>query len=225
MTRRWPLLPTLFVAAACAVMIGLGVWQIQRAGERDQQAATYRANHGNAELVGYPRLPPVPDALLYRRSSVVCLEVTGWQPGGGTAIDGTRGFRFIAECRTGAEGPGALVDMGVSTDAQFRPEWGGGPVNGRITLMPDGHGMLARLFSNAPPMRPLLVADSAAPGLMVSAPPDPTTRENSSWAYAGQWFFFAAAAAVIYGLALRRRWRGEAAAQAHPQPLPQAGGD
>jgi surfeit locus 1 family protein len=208
-SARWPILPTIIVALACAVMIGLGIWQIGRAGERDAQGATFRANSGNAERIAYPRVPPVPDAMLYRRSSIVCLEVTGWQPSGGTATDGTRGFRFIAECRTGAEGPGALVDMGVATDPQFRPAWTGGPVTGRITLMPGEGGMLARLFGGPSP-RPLLVAESAAPGLMISAPPDPTTQGNSSWAYAGQWFFFALAAAVIYVLALRRRWSASA---------------
>lgn len=205
MTRGWPLIPTTLVALACAVMVGLGVWQIGRAQERDAQAATYAANHRNAELVAFPELPPVPEALLYRRSSIVCLNVSDWQPSGGTALDGTRGFRFIARCRTGAEGPGVLVDMGVSTDAQFRPVWDGGAVSGRITLMPDNHGWLARTLGDVPAPSALLVSETAAPGLMVSAAPDPTTRENSSWAYAGQWFFFALAAAVIYVLALRRR--------------------
>jgi cytochrome oxidase assembly protein ShyY1 len=216
-SRRWPIVPTIFVALACLIMVALGVWQLGRAQERDAQAATFRANHRNAAMVAYPELPPVPDNLLYRRSSVTCLEVTGWQPSGGTAADGSRGFRFIAQCRTGAEGPGVLVDMGVSSDAQFRPEWTGGPVAGRITLMPDEHGWFVRLFRNVPPPRPLLVAEQAAPGLIRSAPPDPTTRENSSWAYAGQWFFFALAAASIYVLALRRRWQSAEVAAPPPQ--------
>jgi surfeit locus 1 family protein len=205
---RWPIIPTIIVAAAIATMIALGIWQIQRGRERDAQAVTFAANSQNIERVTYPLIPPIPDAMLYRRSSVVCLEVTGWQPSGGVAADGTRGFRFIAQCRTGAEGPGALIDMGVSTDPQFRPRWTAGIVTGRISLMPGEGGMLARLFGGPPP-RPLLVSEAAPPGLLVSAPPDPTTRENSSWAYAAQWFIFAAAAAVIYVLALRRRGRDQ----------------
>ena len=31
MNRRLPLIPTIFVAGAVAVMIGLGVWQLKRA--------------------------------------------------------------------------------------------------------------------------------------------------------------------------------------------------
>jgi surfeit locus 1 family protein len=217
-TSRWPILPTIFVGLACAVMVGLGFWQIQRGGERDAQAATYRTNSRNAEAVAFPEIPPIPDTMLYRRSSIVCLEVTGWQPSGGTARDGTRGFRFIAACRTGAEGPGVLVDMGVSTNAQFQPQWRGGPVAGRISSLPGDGGMFGRLFGTGTPPPPLLVADDAAPGLMVSAEPDPTTRENSSWAYAGQWFFFALAAAVIYVLALRRRWTPDVGPLVPPGP-------
>lgn len=205
MNRRWPLLPTIFVALAVATMLALGIWQIQRAQERDQQADSFARNSRNQAMVTFPELPPVPDRLLYRRSSIMCLEVTGWTPSGGTAASGARGFRFIAQCRTGAEGPGVLVDMGVSADPETRPQWQGGPVSGRITLAPQEGGMLAQLFRTLPPAQPLLVADRPAPGLQVSAPPDPTTRGNSSWAYALQWFLFAAAAAVIYILALRRR--------------------
>lgn len=208
---RLPVISTIIVALACATMVGLGVWQLDRANVRDHQNAIYARNSRNAAPVAFPELPPVADTLLYRRSSVTCLEVTGWEPSGGTAADGARGFRFIASCRTGAEGPGVLVDMGVSTDPAFRPSWTGGPISGRITLAPQASGMIARLLLSTPPPSPLLVADRAAPGLMVSAAPDPTTQPNSSWAYAFQWFLFAVAAAVIYGLALRWRTRAPAA--------------
>ena len=217
MSNRWPIVPTIIVALACVTMIALGVWQIMRAQERDRQAVTHALNSRNAEPITFPELGPVPDEMLYRASGITCLEVTGWQPTGGTAADGTRGFRFIATCRTGAEGPGVLVDMGVSADPETRPDWSGGPVSGRITLAPQEAGMLAQLFRTLPPAPPLLVADRAAPGLLVSAAPDPTTRGNSSWAYAIQWFLFALAAGVIYLLALRRRWRAvEVAAPAPP---------
>jgi surfeit locus 1 family protein len=211
MNRQWPVVPTIFVACACATMIALGIWQLGRAQQRDQQAVIHATNSRNPDAVAFPRLPPIADSLLYRASSVTCLEVGSWEASGGTAADGTRGFRFIASCRTGAEGPGALVDMGVSTDPEARPRWTGGTVNGRITLAPQESGMFGRLFRTVPPARPLLVADRPAPGLQLSAPPDPTTQGNSSWAYAIQWFVFAGAAAVIYVLALRRKRAAPAA--------------
>ena len=39
MSRKLPLVPTIIVAAAVAVMIGLGVWQLQRAGEKSRLLA------------------------------------------------------------------------------------------------------------------------------------------------------------------------------------------
>ena len=44
-------------------------------------------------------------------------------------------------------------------------------------------------------------------GLQPLAPPDPGDLPNNHLAYAGQWFFFALTALVIYILALRRRGR------------------
>jgi cytochrome oxidase assembly protein ShyY1 len=34
MSMRWPLIPTLLVAAAVATMIALGIWQLRRADEK-----------------------------------------------------------------------------------------------------------------------------------------------------------------------------------------------
>jgi cytochrome oxidase assembly protein ShyY1 len=50
-----------------------------------------------------------------------------------------------------------------------------------------------------------LIAAEPAPGLKASAPPSPESIPNNHLAYAVQWFIFAAMAAIIYGLALRRR--------------------
>ncbi len=55
-----------------------------------------------------------------------------------------------------------------------------------------------------------LVAASAPPGLEPSAPPTLASIPNNHRFYALQWFAFAAIALVIYGLALRKRWREEA---------------
>ncbi len=51
----------------------------------------------------------------------------------------------------------------------------------------------------------MLVADTPAPGLKPNTPPDLDAVPNNHLAYAGQWFFFAAVAGIIYTLALRRR--------------------
>jgi surfeit locus 1 family protein len=205
---RFPLLPTLIVAAAVAAMIGLGIWQLGRAEEKDALKARLEQNAG-LPLMALPRAAIADERLLFRRASAFCLEVTSWRRTGGKSVDGMSGTRFIADCRTGAEGPGFAADMGVSADPKAEPRWRGGEVAGIIVAEPSNEGLLARLFGKAPPPRPMLVSARPAPGLAASAPPSTDSFTNNSLFYAFQWFFFAAAAAVIYLLALRRRERGK----------------
>jgi surfeit locus 1 family protein len=47
--------------------------------------------------------------------------------------------------------------------------------------------------------------------LAASAPPSPSIIPNNHLSYAVQWFLFAGIAVTIYFLALRQRWRKEAA--------------
>ena len=65
--RRLPLLPTLVVAGAVAVMIGLGIWQLQRAAWKERLLAEY-ARRGGApgrrSRSAARRRRPVPAALL-----------------------------------------------------------------------------------------------------------------------------------------------------------------
>jgi surfeit locus 1 family protein len=198
---RFPLLPTLIVAAAVATMIGLGIWQLRRADEKTALIAHYRAAAGQAP-VAWPALPPADDSLLYRRASGFCTEVTGWRSIAGRNRRGESGWSHIAACRTGGmEGPGMQVDAGWSRDHHPPQGWRGGAVSG--TIAPDRQHRIR------------LVADGAAPGLRPSAAPNPEDLPNNHLLYAFQWFFFALTAAVIYLLALRRRQR---VADAAPKP-------
>lgn len=202
---RFPLLPTLLVAAAVATMVGLGVWQVGRAKEKDADLAGFERNLA-LPPIALPTRTAVDGTLLYRKATAFCLEVTGWRRMGGKAASGRAGTRFIADCRTGAEGPGFAADMGVSADPKAEPSWRGGEVTGRVAAEPSRSGLIERLTGRAMPPRPMIVAERPASGLSASAAPVPDAA-NSSRAYAFQWFFFAAAAAVIYLLALRRRQR------------------
>ena len=204
--RRWPLIPTIFVLCAVAVMIALGVWQLQRKADKEALIALYERNMAMSSLVSYPELPPVPDAMLYRKSSVVCLEPVRWDPRSGTDRNGGKGFRMIADCRTGAEGPGVLVDVGIG-DGFAPPKWTGGIVQGTIVPGPEQPGMIARAMGKASPARAMLVADTPVAGLRPSAVPSADDTPNNHLAYAVHWFLLAAAALVIYILAVRRRLR------------------
>jgi len=202
---RFPLIPSILVAAAVATMIALGVWQLRRAGEKDALRGRYERNLA-LPPIALPKAVVADETLLYRKASAFCLEVTGWRKTGGKAASGQGGTRFIADCRTGAEGPGFAADMGVSADPKAEPSWKGGEVAGRIVAEPSRAGLLERLSGKSPPPRPMIVSERPAPGLAASAQPTAGIA-NNSLSYAFQWFFFAAAGALIYVLALRRRQR------------------
>ncbi|HEX8444420.1 MAG TPA: SURF1 family protein [Allosphingosinicella sp.] len=187
---RLPVIPTLFVAAAVATMVALGIWQLRRADEKRELIAQFERASQLAPTA-YPAVPPAGNDLFYRRSTALCLEPVAWRAEAGRNLEDKTGWSHIATCRTGTEGPGMQVDMGWSTQSAAPATWRGGEVTGIIA--PD------RLH------RIRLVSANAAPGLVPSAPPSPRAMTNNHLLYAGQWFFFALAAAVIYILALRRK--------------------
>lgn len=205
---KLPLFPTILVGLAVAAMIGLGIWQFDRRGEKAVQLARLSANRDQPAMT-FPN-PPVGDEHLFRRAGLMCLEVAGWTEQAGRDASGKSGWRHLAECRTGAEGMSVKVDLGVSSAPGVTPAWKGGPVTGIITHAPDSTPLLASLFTKRPPRNLMLVADAPAPGLSASAPPDPSSVPNNHLAYAVQWFLFAGIAVVIYLLALRRREKKKA---------------
>lgn len=202
---RFPLIPSVLVGLAVAVMIALGVWQLERRGEKDAQLAQLAANFSRP-VMAFPRYP-VGDEHLFRRAQAMCVAVIGWRQEGA----GANGFRSIAECRTGAEGAVLLVDMGTARDPKFQPVWKGGQVTGTITHAPDHRPIIAGLFDRVP-KNLMLVSEAAAPGLTPTPRPALSSVPNNHLAYAVQWFLFALVAAVIYVLALRLRQRKPAEA-------------
>ncbi len=187
--KRLPPIPTLMVAAAIAVMVWLGVWQLQRMQEKQELLARYTAARGLAPIA-FPAVPDPRDPPLYRRASAFCLSVENWRSASGRNLNAESGWVHIASCRTGAEGPGFQAVMGWSSNPAS-PDWKGGPVSGVIG--PDRDHVIR------------LVATDPAPGLQSAKPPSLEDVPNNHLFYAIQWFFFAGAAAVIYALALRRR--------------------
>ena len=106
----------------------------------------------------------------------------------GTSLRGEKGLAQRATCLL-ADGTTARVDIGFSRRPE-PAEWDGGSVVGIIA--PGGR----------------IVATEPLAGLEPLAAPDPRDLPNNHLAYAGQWFFFALTALVIYILALRRRSPG-----------------
>src|SRR3546814_12531355 len=95
--------------------------------------------------------------MLDRKGSVVCLEPVRWEPRSGTDRKGRSGIRMIADCRTGAEGPGVLVDVGIGDDFA-PPKWSGGIVQGPIVPGPGQPSVMQRLMGKAVAARAMLVA-------------------------------------------------------------------
>lgn len=206
MLRRIPILPTLLVLAAVAVMVRLGFWQLERLHQKEALLERFAAARGNPEEIPFPsifkgqrtnsgdvRFAPiksdVAQSVLYRRSSVDCRELLGVTTKAGESARGESGVVHIGTCLL-ADGKAAEVVLGWS-QGLATPAWNGGEVKGTLT---PGGSVAARLL-----------ADPPIPGLAANHPPDPANIPNNHLAYAVQWFFFALTALAIYALALRKR--------------------
>jgi len=196
-TRRWPIIPTIIVLGAVAVLIGLGVWQLQRLKTKEALIARYAQAERLPPIV-WPTLPMKDSQLpLFRHATGVCLRPVGKRVVGGESASGEPGFVQIVDCVTGAEGPGMSVAVGWSKNPNAKVNWPGGPVSGVIGPDKD--------------MRMRLVAATAPPGLEPVAPPSLSSIPNNHMQYAVTWFLFAMIAPLIYVLALRSRWKKAAA--------------
>jgi cytochrome oxidase assembly protein ShyY1 len=201
--RRVPFWPTLIVLAAAAAMVWLGFWQLRRAEWKEALLARY-AHAQTLPPIAYPLVPGSED-LLFRRAEAFCLQPTNWRIEPGRNAAGASGWRHIAACRTGAEGPGISVDAGWSGDFAVKPHWSGGKVSGMIAPLPSHESLLALMTGRHEETGTMLVATVPAPGLAPSAPPSLDEIPNNHRGYAVQWFIFAVLALGIYALALRRR--------------------
>ena len=196
--RRIPVVPTIVVAAAVALLIALGFWQIRRSHENQQLLSQYAAA-SKLPPISYPATPTKGQLPLFRWATGFCQKVAGQREAAGRNRHGDVGWVHIVDCATGAEGPGMSIELGWSEDPNAKVNWNGGLVSG--VIVPD------RLHQIR------LVAASAPPGLQPAGLPSvdnavPVTPARNRM-YALQWFSFAVIALLIYILALRKRRREE----------------
>lgn len=192
MLRRIPVFSTLLVLAAVATMISLGVWQIHRLAWKEALLARYAAAENETAPVHWPTGPHEIEEALFRHSSVDCASVTSVDAIAGRSANGQTGWAQVAHCVLVG---GGRADVVIGWAA--RPEtvsWSGGTVSGIIAPGGDGSAHL--------------VADAPQAGLQPNARPDQSEIPNNHFAYAVQWFTFAAIALIIYALALRKRLAG-----------------
>ncbi|WP_291178638.1 SURF1 family protein [Erythrobacter sp.] len=205
------MIPTVIVAAAIATMVALGIWQLDRKGEKEAMLAQYAANQELPAILDYEPFETTSrdgrspaswhstdlENLLFREVEMRCSQPGEWRAIAGRNTRGAVGYAHLFVCHE--------VEMGFMGGSTYRskvyaaigwsqsperPQWSGGKVRGLLAPVGDEYKVVAR---------------EPAAGLQALGDPDPSNVPNNHLAYAGQWFFFALTALVIYFLALRRR--------------------
>lgn len=214
--RRVPVFPTLLTFVMLTVLISLGLWQLQR---REWKHALV------AQLEAAQTLPPLEPAdyfkamtregsVQYRRAELPCSPgaVLPYDLKGGSSAAGQSGYLVLVSCRPNRKPPDIVAVAG----------WTRRPDAAQVPIVVDTvfKGLIIERPYGRAPGRPqfMLIPDTAVAPLQVSMMPTPADLPDNHLSYAGQWFGLAIVLAVIYGLWLRRRLRGEAVAVRAPAP-------
>jgi surfeit locus 1 family protein len=228
---RW--LPTLAVALAVALFVGLGLWQLERAAEKREMAAELVARSQLAPYV-LSSLQTSPEPLRHRR-----LTATGrFEADGQILIENRRqggriGFHVITPLHIAGSDVRVLVNRGwISADAQGRPAPAPVP-EGAYTVTGEAHipAAPAIALTSGPnaaaawggrwpyltvdlfragvsyPVQPVVILmDPADAGGFARNWPRDMPSDMMHIGYAVQWFAFAAIALALWlRLSLRRK--------------------
>lgn len=186
--RKWPVVPTLIVLVAAAVMVRLGFWQLDRMDEKELQIASY-AQNGDLPVVKGLRVSDTASNA-YRTVYIDCSSATRWSAVAGRNQNGQLGYAHRFTCSDAGDST-IFADIGWS-QAPEQPAFTGDAVQGvLVPILPDYK----------------VISTTGLAGLQPLATPNPANLPNNHFAYAVQWFLFALTALVIYVLALRRRQR------------------
>lgn len=227
--RRFPWLLTLFAVPVLALLIALGVWQVQRLGWKEGliSAAEDAATRPPAPLAQVLAAPN-PE---FRRALVVCSGLaTAPYVELQSIHDGSGGSRLISVCRTPDEGQVFLIDRGFVPDAlpdrprvaastlpvalmvELRrtppPGWMSPPAAKGRFYARDSAAMARALRADTPSEFTLFALASANPelaALQASAPP--AAFSNNHLGYALTWFGLAIALIGFYVAMFRRRMK------------------
>jgi len=205
MRARWPLVPTLLTAIAVPTMVGLGLWQLERARWKEGLIARLAANASAPEL----RLgeAPIPADAGFRRV-ILWLDCPSAPPTPSSARlpSGQAGYGWRLSCRAG-NGGFVTVSLGASAGPldSARARALGQAASGRSIW----RGVLVERPGGAPGW--LLVSADTLAALEPVQPPTLASIPNNHRSYAVQWFAFAATLAIIFALWLQSWRRGQAA--------------
>ena len=223
--RRFPWLLTLCVIPALALLIGLGVWQVQRLQWKQGLIAEAEAARGLSP-VPLDQVKALGDKAEFRKVLLPCVMDTRPYVELQTIHDGEPGVRLIAECE------GYLVDLGFVSEtisarpapvthapdtlvpyplaiARRAPPPNGmepAPSNGRFYARDNA--AIARALKVEGPVSPLTlyVTYAAYPGWEALKPAvPPVAFSNNHLGYAATWFGLALALAGFYAAMVMRR--------------------
>lgn len=219
---------TLAACLVVALLLSLGRWQLNRAGEKEARQALYDARLGETPVVLTGSVPAA-GALMYRRVRAVGEWIAGGQFFIDNQIrDGRAGFNVITPLRLEGRAEAVLVNRGwIARDAAFPRAPGVAVPGGRVevtglaTRPPARYRELSAdtvsgdvwqnlsieryaAHSGLSLLPVVVLADSAAPGLKaVSEKPDAGVAKHHE--YALTWFALAATVVVLWiALNLRR---------------------
>lgn len=225
MARIVPVVPTLMVAVMLAVLVSLGLWQLDRMHWKEEMLARYRANSVEA-AAPLPRSIADPEALAFRTVLLDCAfeGEAVLSPGGNDA--GKAGNHVYALCREEGRPDRVVVDLGWVAFQAERPAVEGlaARIEGVVRPWAD-HTAMEKLsgsgrvepdsFATESPVAPVFVQAERIVPQPESAEAFPETRPspvrpdaipNNHRSYAIQWFLFAATLLAIYGVYVYR-WR------------------
>lgn len=181
-------------AAALPLLLGLGVWQLQRAEWKAGVLAELERNR--AAPVMDLGVGPIPDgAPAFRRVWLLvdCPPQSG-EARAGRDRRGRAGYSIILQCASG--GAPLRLDAGWSPRPDPGATWALRQTRIEGVLVPAARG----------DAQWLLVMGDGLDGLSASAPPSVETISNNHRGYAIQWFSFAAILVAVYAAWLVR-WR------------------
>jgi cytochrome oxidase assembly protein ShyY1 len=186
-----------------AVLISLGVWQLQRAEWKRGLITDLKAAQSLPPLEpeDYFKAMTGERSVQYRRAELPCTPgtVLPYDLKGGSSANGVSGYLVLVSCRPNKKPPDIVAVAGWTR----RPDAAAIPVTvdtlfkGTIIEHPYGKAEGRPQF--------MLIAENPVPPLEAPRLPGPEDLPDNHMAYAYQWFGFAAVLAIIYAIWLRRR--------------------